>query len=380
MDKLPNDILREAKLALDDIEKQNFNRAISLVKAIIESNEIDLRQALAQLQLDYSNEERVLLLDIAKEEKEIRKYAQEAHEDIKAGKIRKARKLLKKIISLEKNVIREKEKIRSYVEEAKLGGKVAVEAAVALYLRNTIDPYAQALGREIDNIYYQLGRLKSMMEEMGEALKSVAENLKDAALDGINFILNKLGYEEIQIEKSKQQTKKDVSEVVGKDKGLQTLTYEPSYWPTYDSNAPFQVQFSQIVWIAIVAALGVAFILNIKKYVKNRLEQRRINRIAISLSRIYNERIKSIVAQLNEERKKSQEMAANVGRLNLIIRQIILGLKGNGNLDEQRILAIEEAIRDSDRVRADAKVFAVESAERLRLTVKQLAAEIKGSA
>src|SRR3989338_3053928 len=210
---LPEEIIKEAKIALDDIKKQNFNRAISLVEAIIGSNEINLRQALAQLQADYTKEERVLLLDRVKEERNIRKYAQEAYKGIKAGKARKARRLLKKIISLEKNVIGEKEKRRSYREEAKLGGKVAVEAAVALYLRNTIDPYAQALGREIDHIYYQLGRLKNAMEEMGEALKSAAGNLTDATLDGINFILKKLGYEEIQIEKSKKQTKKDVSEV-----------------------------------------------------------------------------------------------------------------------------------------------------------------------
>jgi len=377
---LPEDIIKEAKIALDDIKKQNFNRAISLVEAIIGSNEINLRQALAQLQADYTKEEMVLLLDIVKEERNIRKYAQEAYKGIKAGKARKARRLLKKIISLEKNVIGEKEKRRSYREEAKLGGKVAVEAAVALYLRNTIDPYAQALGREIDHIYYQLGRLKNAMEEMGEALKSAAGNLTDATLDGINFILKKLGYEEIQIEKSKKQTKKDVSEVAGKDKGFQALTYEPSYWPTYDSNAPFQVQFSQILWIAIVAVLGVAFILNTKKYIKNKLEQRRINRVVVSLSSIYNERIKSIVVQLNEERKKAQEMAANVSRLNLTIEQIILGLMGNKNLGKERILAIEMALRESDGVKRDAQVFAVESAERLRSTVEQLAAEIKGSA
>ena len=377
---LPDDIIREAKLALDDIKNKNFDRAISLVEAIIQSNGNDLRTALAQLQLDYTKEERVLLLDIVREEENIRKYAQETYKGIKAGKPGKARKLLKKIISLEKNVIGEKEKIRSYREEVKLGGKIAVEAAVALYLRNTVDPYAQALGREIDHIYYQLGRLKSMMEEMGEALKSAAGSLKDMALDSINSILEMLGYEKIQIEKSKQQTKKDVSEVAGKDKGFQTLTHEPSYWPTYDSNAPFQVQFSQILWIAIVAVLGVVFILNIKKYIKNKLEQKRINRVVISLSRIYNERIKSIVAQLNEERKKAREMAANVSRLNLIIEQIILGLKGNGNLDERRILAIKEAIGESDRMRADAQVLAVESAECLRRTVEQLAAEIKGSA
>ena len=377
---LPEDIIKEAKIALDDIKKQNFNRAISLVEAIIGSNEINLRQALAQLQADYTKEEMVLLLDIVKEERNIRKYAQEAYKGIKAGKARKARRLLKKIISLEKNVIGEKEKRRSYREEAKLGGKVAVEAAVALYLRNTIDPYAQALGREIDHIYYQLGRLKNAMEEMGEALKSAAGNLTDATLDGINFILKKLGYEEIQIEKSKKQTKKDVSEVAGKDKGFQALTYEPSYWPTYDSNAPFQVQFSQILWIAIVAVLGVAFILNTKKYIKNKLEQRRINRVVVSLSSIYNERIKSIVVQLNEERKKAQEMAANVSRLNLTIEQIILGLRGNKNLGKERILAIEMALRESDGVKRDAQVFAVESAERLRSTVEQLAAEIKGSA
>ena len=377
---LPEDIIKEAKIALDDIKKQNFNRAISLVEAIIGSNEINLRQALAQLQADYTKEEMVLLLDIVKEERNIRKYAQEAYKGIKAGKARKARRLLKKIISLEKNVIGEKEKRRSYREEAKLGGKVAVEAAVALYLRNTIDPYAQALGREIDHIYYQLGRLKNAMEEMGEALKSAAGNLTDATLDGINFILKKLGYEEIQIEKSKKQTKKDVSEVAGKDKGFQALTYEPSYWPTYDSNAPFQVQFSQILWIAIVAVLGVVFILNIKKYIKNKLEQKRINRVVISLSRIYNERIKSIVAQLNEERKKAREMAANVSRLNLTIEQIILGLRGNKNLGKERILAIEMALRESDGVKRDAQVFAVESAERLRSTVEQLASEIKGSA
>ena len=377
---LPEEIIKEAKIALDDIKKQNFNRAISLVEAIIGSNEINLRQALAQLQADYTKEEMVLLLDIVKEERNIRKYAQEAYKGIKAGKARKARRLLKKIISLEKNVIGEKEKRRSYREEAKLGGKVAVEAAVALYLRNTIDPYAQALGREIDHIYYQLGRLKNAMEEMGEALKSAAGNLTDATLDGINFILKKLGYEEIQIEKSKKQTKKDVSEVAGKDKGFQALTYEPSYWPTYDSNAPFQVQFSQILWIAIVAVLGVAFILNTKKYIKNKLEQRRINRVVVSLSSIYNERIKSIVVQLNEERKKAQEMAANVSRLNLTIEQIILGLRGNKNLGKERILAIEMALRESDGVKRDAQVFAVESAERLRSTVEQLAAEIKGSA
>ena len=377
---LPEDIIKEAKIALDDIKKQNFNRAISLVEAIIGSNEINLRQALAQLQADYTKEEMVLLLDIVKEERNIRKYAQEAYKGIKAGKARKARRLLKKIISLEKNVIGEKEKRRSYREEAKLGGKVAVEAAVALYLRNTIDPYAQALGREIDHIYYQLGRLKNAMEEMGEALKSAAGNLTDATLDGINFILKKLGYEEIQIEKSKKQTKKDVSEVAGKDKGFQALTYEPSYWPTYDSNAPFQVQFSQILWIAIVAVLGVAFILNTKKYIKNKLEQRRINRVVVSLSSIYNERIKSIVVQLNEERKKAQEMAANVSRLNLTIEQIILGLRGNKNLGKERILAIEMALRESDGVKRDAQVFAVESAERLRSTVEQLASEIKGSA
>lgn len=370
---LPNDIIQEAKLALDELKKKNAARARQLIEAIILSNETQLRENLSNLQSApvYTNDERVMFFDTANEEKNIRLVALNAIKSLNAGRTWRARRCLKKIIALENNIIGENEKIRDYREEGNLGAKAVFETAIAYYLRNMLDPYAQSLGREADLLLVKIKNLESVIGQM----KEVSMNYAGEVWAHMKKLL---GIEEKSIQNGIKGTKE---KVVNKEvQEMQAVSYEPTIWPHYDLNAPYQVQFSQLLWIAIIGALGVAAVLNLRTYIKNKLMQRKIRKAAVSLARVHNARVREIVRQIGMERGKMKELSQRTDMLTqgfMGILELMARKKVFGSAEMQQI---RQMLMEADSLRRETETITSEAPTNMDASVRALAREIKETA
>lgn len=240
-------LIDDAKIALKELDRENYQKAREFIDKLISLSEQELRLILASLQI---SEDKIFFFDIKKKAKEIFEVTKLAKRYLEEGKITKTRRLLKLIVALEKEVIKQK---RYLGDEIISASKVTAEAAIIIFIRYNIDPYVQYFGHQIDMLDYKI-------MHFDEYLKHKLESL--------------FGKKSEEGKKSMTVTTKKLYEK------YTALTEHPRFIPHLSKNEPYAYILSDILYLGILTIfVSIIIFKNIPSYIRTKVETRKIKRI-----------------------------------------------------------------------------------------------------
>lgn len=233
------DILRTAKDALFDLEKNKIERVVDLIDHLTAISNNELEKLLQKIQVECDvKESKILFFDVITKAREIKLYALKAKHEIVREKHGLVGVFLRKIIDLEDTEIKEINKINKIIvyKKANLWDRLILESGFILFTRNRLQPFVSSLAEELDIFFNQ----KKTLE------RKIRRKLT--------------GYKFLKFQEEIKQKLFEREQLLLQNDSLANEIKHPVIIPHYDTKITFKKIFSDYLYISVLGVMSYSIL------------------------------------------------------------------------------------------------------------------------